>query len=239
MTLTLRLIYVKTPKTAGTSVLHALRQYFPDLVHIAARHRHWPSASTLNSARCIVLGEAVLQPFIRRHPSIWHGSYSFAVVRNPYTKAISSWKYLPKLSNYSLKTALTRKRPRKPFLRYYDDQYVLHNHDFIHLCEPQSRWLVGFRDNILVNQLLHFEHLDSCWSNLSFQLSLELPSLEALNIQNYSHLSISPSDLRIVRRLFSRDFSVFGYPRQPPLSVLALLDQKCCPNPFANPFPPY
>ena len=42
-----RIIYVRTPKTAGTSVDEVLRQRFESPIQIDGKTKHWPSQAQL------------------------------------------------------------------------------------------------------------------------------------------------------------------------------------------------
>lgn len=208
-----QLIYVKTPKTAGTSILSALRERFGSCVHIAGRHRGWPSEDEIRASPLIVLGEVVARRFRRCYKGIWRDARSFAVVRNPYDKAISAWQYLPSLRGLSLEDALTIAMPRKPFFRRYEDEYIRFNHDYVHFSQPQSDWLCDHRGRLIVTDILRYEQLDAYWAGFVDRNRLGIGGLPFLNrTEGKSGVSISARAIRIIADKFKRDFDCFAYP---------------------------
>lgn len=219
-----QLIYVKTPKTAGTSILSVLRDRFDSCVHIAGRHRYWPGEDEIYTASLIVLGEVVARRFRRRYWRVWSEARSFAVVRNPYEKAISAWQYLPALRGLSLEEALTVAMPKKSFLRRYEDQYVRFNHDYVHFVQPQTDWLCDHRGNIIVDEILRYEQLNSYWADFVERHRLGVGTLPVLNSGAYKDgAPISRRALQIVARRYRRDFDKLAYPVSLPSGLECLL----------------
>lgn len=218
--MTSQLIYVKTPKTAGTSILSVLQDRFESYVHISGRHRYWPSEDEINTARLIVLGEVVARRFRRRYRRVWSEARSFAVVRNPYDKVISAWQYLPALRQLSLEDALTIAMPKKSLLRRYEDQYIRMNHDYVHFAQPQSDWLCDYRGNIIVDEILRYEQLEAYWHDFAERHRLGVGVLPVLNKGiRRADAPISRKAMQVVARKFRKDFVRFAYPLALPFGL--------------------
>lgn len=219
-----RLIYVKTPKTGGTSILSILKSHFPNHTHIAARHKNWPSYEDLLRSDLIIVGEAIAKTFRRKYTSIWHESRSFAVVRNPYEKTISAWQYISNLREHELELVLTKYLPSRSIFRKYESDYVKRNHDYIHLVAPQTCWITNSKDTLIVDDLLRFEHLQAYWNSFVSSSSHNLSSLPVLNRTYYKNkFSISPKSVKLMRARFASDFKLLGYPTTPTPYITSLI----------------
>lgn len=206
-----RIIYVKTPRTAGTSVREALLETLQPATLVDGKSFPFPSRRRLRRSRLIVVGDVVATRLRRRFPRIWSESHSFAIVRDPYDRLVSAWKYCPSTRELSLLEALAGGRPRKRWWRCYD-------HDFVHFTMRQSDFLV--EDGcIIVGAVLRFEHLHHELEAFFRGIGIELPALPHRNRSERPREVLSqlcPDTLAVANHHFAPDFEHFGYRRVEP-----------------------
>lgn len=203
-----RIIYVKTPKTAGTSVENLLRGVLESHVHIYGQTRKWPSEEQLRETELIVVGDVVAKKFRQRFLDLWRESTSFTIVRNPYDRLLSAWKYCESTKDSSLQLALSEKLPRRKWWKKY-------SHDYVHFSMRQSDFVV--QDNaLIVDHLIRFESLEEDLANLFRQHDVELPPLPHLNktrARSRKLPGLSQEVLSLIDKRFGRDFDFFDYDR--------------------------
>src|SRR5262249_1371900 len=102
-------IWIRTAKTAGTSIEAALLDH---LVHCGDTPHFEecpPQDFVFPSHKIICLAPNTtdeIPKFVRIHGSIWAEAFKFGVVRNPYDRFISGWKYLHTIKNKCLRDVL-------------------------------------------------------------------------------------------------------------------------------------
>lgn len=129
----------------------------------------------------------------------------FAVVRNPYDKFISSWKYLKSTRNRDLAEVIANLPAKR------------HLHDWIHIVQLQVDCIITKdSSDLLVDQLIYMEEdLDYFISNIVEYLGYSFEKLPKRNrskrgaAAEYLNVEISES----IFKLFKRDFEVLGYSR--------------------------
>lgn len=213
-----KVIYVKTPKTASTSLREILRQSFSPVVEIYVETKHWPDRQVLKKAKLIILGEVVAKKFKRRYPEIWHSSFSCAVVRNPYDKTISAWKYCESTKNRQLKDVLRNAMPRNKF-------WTKDNHDYIHFTLPQSSFLV-WKDKLIVDTIFRFENLIAGKSRIYEYLGLTANKLPHRN-QNRQRPDdnkdcLTADIINLINKRYRDDFDFFDYEKKNGVWCVAL-----------------
>lgn len=219
-----QLIYIKTPKTGGTSVTALLKSIFPNNLHIAGRHKTWPPTSALEQAELIVLGEAIAKKFRKKYSKLWHNGYSFAISRNPFDKAISAWQYLPSIREVPLEKALTTYKPLRPYRKLYELDYINAWHDYIHFSQPQSDWIIDRFGLMITNEVIRYEQLEPSITRLLQNLNIKSPELQWLNRTNrQANLEVSSKSLEIIKKQFHRDFKTLCYSKIPPREILELI----------------
>jgi len=131
--------------------------------------------------------------------------YSFAVVRNPYERIISEFKYRIGSKRQSLFTPSFRRWVRRSFADYERDNYLLSNH-----IRPQSDFLMPG---------VEIFKLEDGFSAVEQRLQdvLEISFVEKIPHTNKSSdrpIEIDPETLDIIYNFYRKDFEVFGYPRE-------------------------
>jgi hypothetical protein len=202
-----RIIYVKTPKTAGTSVEEALRETIKPHIRIDGSTSRWPGQSELKNYRIIVLGDIVAREFRQQFSELWSESASFTIVRNPYDKLVSAWKYCKSTKDKSLQDALSRNLPQKSGKKY--------NHDYVHFSMRQKDFVVE-NESLIVDYLVGFESLQEDLTKFFGQHDINVPPLPHLNrtrSRDSGAPRFTPEVLTLIEERFGADFDFFDYPR--------------------------
>lgn len=168
--------------------------------------RRWPSRRRLRASRLLVVGDVVAGRFRRRFPEIWRKSRTFAVVRNPYDRLISAWKYCASTRDLPLLDALTHALPKKRWWRRYD-------HDYVHFTMRQSDFLVE-EGRPIVGTLIRFARLPEELRGFFARSGVQLPPLRHRNkgarpVRSLAKLR--PATLMAANRHLAPDFEHFGY----------------------------
>lgn len=201
-------VFLHIPKNGGTSISSALSKYF-------AFCSFEPGKLIMDSR--VILDHvdpnwAVKHRLLR--PGSLAGSFLFAVVRNPFSRAQSLFGYFRKRGWINQETSLLdflrhigRARPRPG-----GASVARHS-----LAAPQTRWLQGsWGGNTF--QTFRLEELGALAEALEerFGTSVEFPFLNVGNVGQ----SINEAEADMVRRVYRDDFRALGYssmtPRQAP-----------------------
>jgi hypothetical protein len=188
-------IWLKTPKTAGSAIQTSLE----NAGYLRMMKPGKRPITGVFSGR--------MNEFMSAYPEFWDNSYKFAIVRNPYDKFVSGWKYLRATQDRELIDVLKNPPAKEP--RYGD---------YTHLTMTQTQQL--YRDGqLIVDRVLHYEDLAD---NLNEMLaSFDLPPVELPVVNKGRHRSRNYMDYfnEEARCLFleryGEDFDNFGYERDP------------------------
>jgi hypothetical protein len=197
-----RCIFVHIPRTGGTSIEHML---WPEPRSEADlwwgyisryRNRHQTGALQHLFARHIrqEVGQQTFSAY-----------FKFAMVRNPWEKALSQYLYLQRRKDLLEFLGLRR---GDPFPRYLERiQQRVHVQ-----WEPQYKFLLDDDDTLLVDFVGRFEHYDRDVTAILRHLSAEatIPHLKATSHAHYSRY-YDPGSIEVVGNLYRRDIDQFGY----------------------------
>lgn len=184
-------IWIKTPKTAGSSIQRALE----DAGYLRMMRPGKRAITGVYSGR--------LEEFIDKYPEAWVKSYKFSIVRNPYDKFVSAWRYLETTKEREILDVL-RNLP-KPTEKYGD---------YTHLTLTQTELL--YRDgNSLVDEVLSYENLQEDLDKFLEGLGLPPLKLPVVNAGKYRTSNYSKYFDERSREVFlnryDADFFNFGY----------------------------
>jgi len=195
-------IFVHIPKTGGQSIEHV---FFAEhgltwdtraalLMRVKARGERGPKRlAHLLAREYVELGYVAAEDFA--------ASFKFTVVRNPYDRAVSEYRY----------RHATKPSARKSFREYVQslDRARLPRHN-----EPQADFVQDELGKPIVDRILRFETLSADFVEVSkeiFGRPIDLPHA------NKSTTDIPPEadDIELRRALYrkyERDFDLFKYP---------------------------
>ena len=187
-------IFIHINKTGGTSIAEAIG--LPKKKHFFGlpKKKHFNVKEVIS----IIGEESFKQAFV------------FCVVRNPWDKVVSHYKYRVKSNqtnmaddNISFRdwVKVTYGDIKNPF--YYDKPKMF---------ATQSEWIKDENGVIIVNNILRFESLSSDFENISKKLGIttKLPHLNATRKEHYSKY-YDKETVDIVRKWFKEDIELFHY----------------------------
>jgi len=134
-----------------------------------------------------------------RRDEVAPGYVVFAVVRNPWDRFVSAWKYLK----------ATRDRPLVEVLRELPQT----GHDYRHLTRPQMATLVDAGGVFSPDYVLRFEHIEQDYARFCDIVGKQdkaLPRLNATRHKGYQeYFDAVSTDL--FKRKFAMDVEFLGY----------------------------
>jgi hypothetical protein len=200
-------LFIHIPKTAGSSVTRALAPWC-----VKPQRTQWRRLLSH-----LPVPEKPQNAFLRQHDKaswakhklpaeIYDSAYKFAVVRNPFELAVSSYYFRRKhLSGRRRNRA--RVLDFKTFLRYLERK-----NRFVRV--DQTSWISDRHGNLIIDEVLRFETLAEQFNALVERLGLPGEvKLPRTNVNApYDYCAVYDDEAKsIVRRLFFRDFERFGY----------------------------
>jgi hypothetical protein len=183
--------FIHIPRTGGTTVLTHLRELDPKRFDVERPH------VTANQM-------LALDP-------LFHKKYSFAFLRNPYQRLVSTWQY-------ELKRALGTKDP--DFARLNDFNAWLKHHassldwgrSFMVL--PQWVWVSDWNNTIITTELYRYEDYDFWLARLETLLGHKFDKTLVANrsMKHYDYRDIASSESKqIMLELCRVDCERFNY----------------------------
>lgn len=221
LSLSHRFIFVHVPKTAGWSMMDTLKPYDrPDTKSVwRSLIRRLPVVESPETAHFRV-HETARKMIAKLARPVWDGFFSFAVVRDPFDHAVSHYEYLKQH-----RSASVAKRFRgMSFEEYLEDRHrrpFLKHTIFVRMPD-QAHFVLDAAGRLAVNRVLRFESLAADWERLVTDIGL--PGLELLYVNRTRAKSdkkpyrdyYTAATEETVRRLYRRDFDLFGYSRDLP-----------------------
>ena len=192
----LKVVFVHVPKTAGSSIEDALEmrdsEAREEILSGYINNERYKKYSTPWSQHLKASEISEIKPGVMKE------YFSFAVVRNPYERAVSSWLWKQKKgiarSGIQLRDFLV--------LKYSNDNHHLSQVDFITKNEE-----------IIVDKIIRFEELEEGWKEICNILGIEkkLPHLnKSSGVDHYSKY-YDFETRRLLERIYWRDLDFFNY----------------------------
>ena len=140
----------------------------------------------------------------------WEKIFSFSVVRNPYDKVGSHYRYRLKTNQTGL--AETKISLSEWVCRSYGDQDPKY-YDQPLMFAPCTTWLIDEDGKIIVDFVGKLESISKDWETIKRRLNLEvdLPKHNATSSDNVFQNELSPEAEQIIESHFEEDFERFGY----------------------------
>lgn len=140
----------------------------------------------------------------------WEKAYKFTVVRNPWDKVVSQYKYRVQTNQHKMKD-----RPIS-FDKWVNCAYGktkdLFYYDSPRMFAPHSDWLKGFDGNININKILKFESLTEDFRMIAKELGIKkkLPHLKRTTKDNYRKY-YNDKTAQVIADCFEEDIERFKY----------------------------
>jgi hypothetical protein len=221
--LPVEVLFVWVPKAAGTSLYRWLNReigmQFYNHIRLVERLDH----SQIASAKRLTFGH--MNPDSLVHlgyltPEELDKSFSFAVVRNPYTRAVSLWRYLRHFReiprDWSFDTFVTN-------IVREDPQIGPFNFISLSQASPMVRWV--FQNEWAGPRMIyHLEAIDELTFALhkAFSISSPLPSENVAVRERHPEVTASLDSLSKLQSYYADDFEAFGYSRRPPENLFSI-----------------
>lgn len=208
-------IFIWIPKNAGTSVYNMLRKN--GLVKLNTRpaiQRYFRAAGrvTFGHMKIGSLLEAGLVPrdFVDE-------AFKFAIVRDPYARAVSLHRFLsglpPLFPTHATSLRNWHVQPSfREFLQLIDDGFYdrigLYNSRGMSLCNPQVEWL---RDTP-PDKIYKVEELSAFVEGISERWAIAKPNILHLNQSGpVEQPQLSREEKALIEKVYAEDFEVLGY----------------------------
>ncbi len=207
-----RFIFIHNPKCAGTSIHQALVSFSNYMC------RHANTSISYYSRK--IFGESKKLSNFSYHISaselknilgdeFWERYYSFGVVRNPYDRLISNFKYINRSPAHDLHAV---------YDEFNDFSEFIHNIHSLPWKDYQHHYL-AVNGQILVDKIMRFENLDEDFSLFIRKFHLPDVKLNRVNIsqrrKDYSSY-YNAEMISIVNEVYDEDFRIFGYEKIKP-----------------------
>lgn len=137
------------------------------------------------------------------------GIISFGVIRNPYSRCISSWKYCESTRTRTLLDCL--KNPPDVEVSYHK-----RGHDYRHFTLPQSHWLFHPTTNKRVHHLLKFENIEEEIYNLCNEYGIKInKKLRNLKLGKYDYnMQLTSQEKEAIYNFYKVDFDKFDFKKE-------------------------
>lgn len=189
-----KIIWLKTPKTAGSAIQQCLE-------NIGYLHMMQPEKRPITG---VFSGQ--MDSFINTHSEFWASAHKFAIVRNPYDRFVSGWKYLRSTQDIDLVEVLQNLPNKEP--RYGD---------YTHLTMTQTE-LLYLDGKLIPDKILRYENLSSDLNNvlLSFDLPpVVLPVVNKGRHRDQNFMKYFTADAHeLFLENYGIDFDNFGYKKE-------------------------
>lgn len=186
-----RCTFVHIPRNAGTSICLALDLH-PGI------HRPWAF-------------------YREQNPERWADYLSFAVIRNPWERLASCYRYARTARSYHHDASTGNAHPDHALLSTLTFAQALRLLGTPHLQHPgwlpQADWICDATGRVQVNHLLRYESLADDWACLFS--GIDLPGHVNASAPDEEPALYGPEEVQAVRDYYARDLAIFGYPSLP------------------------
>jgi len=216
------IIWVRVPKNAGSSLYSMLddsdllvadlAQVLHDVVH-GFRPKLMPSKKVLELKGSSVNGP-IHQNILRS--SLFNNAWKFAITRNPWDRAVSSWKFGTLFCN----EVVPHRIKKVDFKTWCRDLGSRKNEYIYHHSRPQSDFLVV--DGVcLINYFVRFEYLYKDLQVIWKKLGIKPLKMQKLNstIHKPFYQYYDEESIKLVRDFYIEDFENFKYNKNFPADI--------------------
>lgn len=220
-----RFVFVHVPKCAGSSITRLL-----------SKVTEWNDIELGTTP----YGKRILAPYaarfgLQKHSTaaeiravmgagLWNEYVSFAAVRNPFARAVSTFQYLKDLAALPNRPSRLAGFGQIASFDAYLESPFWTTDGFDGLHRPQVQWLYD-GDTLMVDRLLRVETLDADIARLVAEIDLaplagHMPP-RANASRPLGRVPLSAAAIAEVIEKHRADFERFGYPLEPPAGLVA------------------
>jgi hypothetical protein len=196
----LKVAFVHIPKAAGTSVEKALGMMSASAVD-KVEDTLWGFCADSKYSTTFYQ-HLLAREMVEVAPKAMDEYFSFAIIRNPYARAVSSWQW-------KMKVGVAKKGIS--FKEFLETKYE-GNHDL-----PQYDFITK-DGKVIVDKVIRFEELSKGWEEVCSYLGkeLELPKSNVSSEGKHYSEYYDKETRQMVEKLFSKDINLFGYKFETP-----------------------
>jgi hypothetical protein len=218
-------VFIHIPKNAGTSIA-----------------RYYSALSRLIDIEvgATALGEAALPHIVERHGVGKHAPFrkirrilsetsnidsyfSFAFVRNPYERTISTFSFLKKWLPRSHATKAAKAfQPLKTVNDMLQSEFW-QSSDIDNMFKPQTFWVTDADGKVIIDFWGKVESICEDIATVNERIGVELPAFDiSLNRTRKAKGKgfLTNQSVEILQDRYSRDFELFDYPLEPSANLL-------------------
>ena len=192
-----QLVFIAIPKTATTSIWWLLKNR-TDGFH---GHQHL----------------SMLDVYSQNDKDLVDFYHSFTIVRNPYTRFISSYKHMKKNKSLGagIETPLEKLKDLYKKMQSSDNR-ILERHMDDDVWIPQNQWCCIHKIPV-VNQIIRYEHLEDEWKDFVQVQNNRIPisnisdELPHHNIGDSTEIVLGEEEKKYIQKIYRNDFDIFGY----------------------------
>lgn len=199
-------LFIRVPKTASTSIKSTCR----DVMRLQEAQDFF---KTRQNKPLYYRTKKYLNVMDRTHEwfnPIQNNIFVFGFVRNPWARAVSSWRFGSPDDNWNMDFVNFCRNLKK--LEINPKCGVAKNGLLIHICE-QHPFLVDKNKNLKANYIGRFENLQQDFDIICDKIGIPRQELPHKNKTNHKHYTEYYDDetRQIVAEKFAKDIEYFGY----------------------------
>jgi hypothetical protein len=189
-------IFIRIPKTAG----HTIKHFLQDNSQLKIKPIFNKGFESYSGRKCKD----------ETHSDDWDSSFKFTFVRNPFDRAVSSWKFGGWKPRYAWKCSFAEFVKR---IQSWDlENPKTWNERSWHCCSQYTH-LVNDNGNILVDFIGRFENLQEDFNIVCDKIGISKQKLPHKNKTKHKHYTEYYDDetREIVAEKYAKDIEYFGY----------------------------
>jgi hypothetical protein len=218
------IVLIRMPKTAGTTIAKTLTAY-SSIIEVGGAVLDRVGVNSLASYQVLIVS-----------PMVYHKSSAFrekfkdrlhlAVVRDPYTRTLSAWRWCASTKRRSLRDSLMRPPQRAVEgwdIDWSESSQIMGMHDWIHFSWTQAEAL-SLQGKMYVDCVFHLAELNTLvdWLNVVIRPHPRVPAISFDNVQppltqeQVQHLTadglVGWREITAqINRMFQQDFRLLGF----------------------------
>tara|TARA_Y100000780_G_scaffold153585_1_gene138335 strand:- start:2051 stop:2671 length:621 start_codon:yes stop_codon:yes gene_type:complete len=194
------LIFIHIPKTGGTSI--EFNFDFKLSSYNSKKFKYWG----IENKKC--MQHYLWNDYKELEPDKWKFYYKFSVVRDPYKKIISAYKWNPIFGR-------NKKKTFKEFLEKTNE--IIENNEYsdnayYDQIMPQYKFIFDENNNLMVDKVFKLETLNEKFNSFLDERGADIDKLVHINkTKKREEIILDKDDIKIINKLYKKDFELLGY----------------------------
>jgi hypothetical protein len=195
-----KLIFIHIPKTGGTSI--EFNFGFKLGFYNSNKKEYWG----IKNKKC--MQHYLWSDYKKLEEDKWKFYYKFSVVRDPYKKMISAYKWNPVFGRCKKNTFKQFLEKAKDIID--NDQYSK-NCYFDHIM-PQHKFIFDENDNLMVDKVFKLETLNEKFNAFLDEREIVIEKLVHINrTKKKDEIILDQDDIKLINKLYKKDFELLGF----------------------------